>query len=32
MNDWEGIDRVVDENPHWQKISHRIFVAALYKS
>jgi hypothetical protein len=22
MNDWEGIDRVVDKNPHWQKTSH----------
>jgi hypothetical protein len=32
MNDWEGIDRVVDENPHWQKTSRRIFVAALPKS
>jgi hypothetical protein len=33
MNNWEGIDTLVDANPrHWQKTSRQIFVAALHKS
>jgi hypothetical protein len=32
MNDWGGIDRVVDENPHWQKNQPSIFCGFLPES
>jgi hypothetical protein len=32
MNDWGGIDRVVDENPHWQKNQPSNFCGFLPES